>query len=58
MHSIRVIKLVRSAYNRYIASVLAAASQRVEDARKDLNKAYDEQNAIHAALFHPEDAAK
>lgn len=51
LKSIRVIKIVRSAYNRYINSVLAGANQRVADAHRAVKVAQEEQQAIYQALF-------
>lgn len=51
LKSVRVITAVRSAYNRYINSVLAAANQRVADANAAVAQASKDRQAIYTALF-------
>lgn len=51
LHNIRVISAIRTAYNRYIASVLAASSQRVADANQQVRVAMADQAAVHNAVF-------
>lgn len=51
LKSVRVITAVRSAYNRYINYVLAAANQRVADANAAVAQASKDSQAIYTALF-------
>lgn len=51
LHNIRVINFVRTAYNNYVNSVLAASSQKVADANQRVRVAMAEQEAVHLALF-------
>lgn len=51
LHNVRFISFVRTSYNRYIASVLAASSKRVADANEQVRQAMADQQAVHQALF-------